>query len=164
MKKSCKRFWCSNSCCLLWLKYIAQTWRNNVICVKGFWMKYERSVNAQRGLVVSFPPALNLLSGNNVFTRKIQIQNQSKQNSTCFCSCSLAVTVSNDVAAWKPEKEQRRRQKKHICISKMIINPKKKPGKEWAILGGTRGRILIALEQIYPIPTGTQPIIRPRIA
>lgn len=70
-------------------------------------MKYERSVNAQRGLVVSFPPALNLLSGNNVFTRKIQPKDQFKQNSSCFCSCSLAVTVSNSVADRKPEKEQR---------------------------------------------------------
>ena len=34
-------------------------------------------------------------------------------------------TVSNDVADLKPEKEQRKRQKNHICISKMIINPKK---------------------------------------
>ena len=48
--------------------------------------------------------------GNNVFTRKIQPQNQCKQSSSCFCSPFIG-TVSNDVAAPKPEKEQRRRQK-----------------------------------------------------
>ena len=139
-------------------------------------MKYERSVNAQRGLVVSFPPALNLLSGrkqnkvkskqkyqdltirvlllfifrfftpgpicrlpfvfslfskeervnkkeklkrktpgNNVFTRKIQPKDQYKQTVNCLCSCPLAVTDSNSVAAPKPEKEQRTRQKK-ACL------------------------------------------------
>jgi len=44
------------------------------------------------------------------------------------------VTVSNDVADLKPEKEQRMRQKKHICISKMIINPKK-AGKRMGCFG-----------------------------
>jgi len=44
------------------------------------------------------------------------------------------VTVSNNVADLKPEKGQRRRQKKHICISKMIIIPKK-AGKRMGCFG-----------------------------
>ncbi|WP_138669605.1 hypothetical protein [Hungatella hathewayi] len=74
----------------------------------------------------------------------------------------MAVTVSNDVAARKPEKEQRIRQKKHICISKMIINPKK-AGKERAVLGGTRGRISIALEQLCSSAAEKSQTIQPKI-
>ena len=46
----------------------------------------------------------------------------------------MVVTVSNDVADLKLKKEQIRRQKKHICISKMIINPKK-TGKRMGCFG-----------------------------
>jgi hypothetical protein len=68
----------------------------------------EERVNKKKKLKRKTP-------GNNVFTRKIQPKDQYKQTVNCLCSCPLAVTVSNSVAAPKPEKEQRTRQKK-ACL------------------------------------------------
>ena len=44
-KKSYKQFCITAMVNCLLSKYIEQTWRNNVDCVKCFWMQYEQIVN-----------------------------------------------------------------------------------------------------------------------
>ena len=57
------------------------------------------------------------------------------------------MTVSNDVGCTKAGKRAEKKAEKTKLYFKNDNKSEKKPGREWAVLDGTRGRISIALEQ-----------------
>ena len=73
--------------------------------------------------------------GNNVFTRKIQIQDHYNQNSTCLCFRPF-MKPTQTVSQCKAGKRAENKAEK---IKSESVKEKKKPKREKAVFSGTKG-------------------------